>query len=387
VGSEALVDDVTDVTFWRERAERAQARVELAEQRAERAEARPGRGVGRAGRGAVADVVRPVVGEGARRWGEGGPDGAGGARDPDADGSGEQAGDAGCGTDGQEGPPKKRGQRPGSKGHGRRDYSHLPTREEIHDVPPGQRVCPDCGREFTALGSEDSEQIDWQVRLIRVVHRRLRYRRACACPGQRTVTARPAPNPVPKGRFTAAFCARLLYLKFVLGLPVHRIARMLAAEGLAVPEGTLAGVLKALAGLLEPVETAIRSRNSAATHVHADETTWRVYQQVEDKTGHKWWLWVFIAEDTVVFRMDPTRSNSVVDTQFGITAADREAGKLPDGRRLVMSSDFFVVYQSLARMDGVDALWYWTHYAEPVIMPRLSWERFWPAGLEGLRSA
>jgi len=120
-------------------------------------------------------------------------------------------------------------------------------------------------------------------------------------------------------------------------------------------------VLKALAGLLEPVETAIRARNTAATHVHADETTWRVYEQIEGKTGHAWWLWVFIAEDTIVFRMDPTRSNTVLDTQFGITAADRETGTLPDGRSLVLSSDFFVVYQSLARLDGVDALWCWAH--------------------------
>ena len=174
-------------------------------------------------------------------------------------------------------------------------------------MPPDQRVCPDCGVEFTALGFEVSEQIDWQVRLTWIVHR------------------------------------RLLYLKFVLGLPVTRIARMLAAEGLVVPEGTLAGVLKALAGLLEPVETAIVARNAAATHVHADETTWRVYEHLEDSTGHKWWLWVFIAEDTIVFRMDPTRSNSVPDTHFGITAADRERGALPDGRQLLVSSDFYTV--------------------------------------------
>ena len=346
MGSETLVADVTDVTFWRERAERAEARVEeLAEQ--------------------VAVLSRMLFGRSSEKGpaggGEGGPGDACGATDPDADGPGEQAGDAGGGTDGQDDSPKKRGQRPGSKGHGRRDYSHLQSREEIHDVPLGQRVCLDCGRAFEALGSEGSEQIDWQVRLTRIVHRRLRYRRACPCPGQRTVTAPPAPNPIPKGRFTAAFCARLLYLKFVLGLPVARIVKMLAAEGLAVSEGTLAGVLKALAVLLEPVETAIRARNSAATHVHADETTWRVYQQVQDKTGHKWWLWVFIGADTVVFRMDATRSNAVLDTQFGITDNDREAGVLPDGRRLVLSSDFFVVYQSLARLDGVDALWCWAH--------------------------
>ena len=228
-------------------------------------------------------------------------------------------------------------------------------------MPPDQRVCPDCGREFTALGSEGSEQIDWQVQLTRIVHRRLRYRRGCTCPGQRTVTASPAPNVIPKGRFTAAFLARLLYLKFVLGLPVHRIVKVLAAEGLDVAEGTLAGNLKALAGLLEPLETAIRVRNAAATHVHADETTWRVYEQVEDKTGHTWWLWVVIAEDTIVFRMDATRSASVLDTHFGITQADRAGGALPDGRRLVLSTDFFVVYQSLARLNGVDALWCWAH--------------------------
>lgn len=338
--SESPVVDVAEVTSWRERAERAEARVEELEARVEELVEQ------------VAVLSRMLFGRSTEKTsaGGGGPQGA--------EGAGEQ-GDGGDTGDEQDRP--KRGQRPGSRGHGRRDYSHLDSREQIHDVPPGQRVCPDCGMAFTALGSEGSEQIDWQVQLTRIVHRRLRYRRACTCPGPRTVTAPPAPNPIPKGRFTAAFCARLLYLKFVLGQPVARIVKMLAAEGLAVSEGTLAGVLKALAGLLVPVETAIRARNAAATHVHADETTWRVYEQVQDKTGHKWWLWVFIAEDTIVFRMDATRSNSVLDTQFGITAADREAGALPDGRRLVMSSDFFVVYQSLARLDGVDALWCWSH--------------------------
>ncbi|MDQ1307429.1 MAG: transposase, partial [Actinomycetota bacterium] len=346
VGAEPLVVDVTEVTSWRERAERAEERAELAEQRLEVAEAR------------IEELAEQVAVLSRMLFGRSSEKGSAGGGDPrGSEGVGEQAGD----TDGGEGERPKRGQRPGSKGHGRRDYSHLESREEIHDVPPGQRVCPDCGREFEALGSEGSEQVDWQVRLTRIVHRRKRYRRVCSCPGPRTVIAPSAPNPIPKGRFTAAFCARLLYLKFVLGLPVHRIARMLAAEGLAVPEGTLAGVLKALAGLLEPVETAIRDRNSAATHIHADETTWRVYEQVEDKTGHKWWLWVFIAADTVVFRRDATRSNAVLDVQFQITAADREAGALPDGRRLVLSSDFYTVYQSLARLDGVEALWCWSH--------------------------
>ena len=34
---------------------------------------------------------------------------------------------------------------------------------------------------------------------------------------------------------------------------------------------------------------------------------------------------------------------------------------LPGGRRLLLSSDFYTVYQSLGRMDGVDNLWCWSH--------------------------
>ena len=372
MGPEPLVVDVTEVTFWRERAERAEERLASAEARVEELVEQ------------VAVLSRMLFGRSSEKTSAGGGDPQG------SDGSGEQAdgsGDTDDDHDDDEEDRPKRGQRPGSPGHGRRDYSHLDSREEIHDVPPDQRVCPDCGRAFDALGSEGSEQVDWQVRLTRIVHRRLRYRRACACPGPRTVTAPPAPNPVPKGRFTAGFLARLLYQKFVLGLPVHRIVKALAAEGLAVPEGTLAGALKALAGLLVPLETAIRARNATATHVHADETTWRVYEHLEDKTGHKWWLWVFITADTVVFRMDATRSNTVLDTQFGIQAADREAGALPDGRRLVLSSDFYVVYQSLGRLDGVDALWCWTHYADIVVMLMSGRNPLWAAGSAVLSSA
>ncbi|HSV65716.1 MAG TPA: transposase [Mycobacteriales bacterium] len=51
-----------------------------------------------------------------------------------------------------------------------------------------------------------------------------------------TATVPPQAGP-PKGRFTAAFLARLLYEKYVLGLPPHRVAKALAAEGLEVTGG------------------------------------------------------------------------------------------------------------------------------------------------------
>ena len=87
---------------------------------------------------------------------------------PGEDDPGDGAGSAG-GAEGLPGgqPGKRgRGQRKGSRGHGRRDYSHLRTREEIHDVPEGERVCPCCGADYVAFGEESCEQIDWLVELI-----------------------------------------------------------------------------------------------------------------------------------------------------------------------------------------------------------------------------
>ena len=167
--------------------------------------------------------------------GEGGPDGAG---------AGQQVGDLPAG--------RGRGQRKGSRGHGRRDYSHLPTREEIHDVPDGERVCPRCGADYVPFGEECCELIDWQVQLVRIVIRRPTYRRGCRCPVRGVLAAPPTPKPIGKGRFTSTFLARLLVEKFVHGRPTHRIAAALAHDGLDLADGTLAGVLAACSDLLAP---------------------------------------------------------------------------------------------------------------------------------------
>jgi transposase len=136
---------------------------------------------------------------------------------------------AGGAPDGQVGGQAKRGrgQQRGSRGHGRRDYSHLPTREEIHDVAEGERVCPCCGAGYAPFGEETCEQIDWQVQLIRIVHRRPTYRRTCRCPVRGVLVAPPVPKAIGKGRFTSGFVARLLCEKFVLGRPAHRIVAAL----------------------------------------------------------------------------------------------------------------------------------------------------------------
>ena len=336
-----MIDEDIAACYWRARAGRAEALV--AELRAENAglNARVAELAGQVARlqESATTLSGLLFGSSSEK---GGSPSRGNGRD-----SGDRPGGAG-----------KRGQRPGGPGHGRRDYAHLESDERIIDVDAGQRCCAVCGKAFEFIGTEDSEQIDWQVTITRIVWRRRRYRRRCSHPGPGTVCAPPPAKPVPKGLFTAGFLARLVYEKHVLGRPVHRIVQALAADGLDVAAGTLCGALKQVAPLIAPWAEAIAAHGRTAGHVHADETSWQVFEDIADKDGHRWWLWVFVTDATTVFVMDTSRSAGVAAAQLGI---DREQTALQAGRRLVISSDFHKAYQSLATIDGVDPLWCWAH--------------------------
>ena len=313
-----------DVGFWRAEAQRWRAQAEQAGAEAAQLRDRVVELEGQVGALAekVAELTRLAFGKSSEKQtarqaaeqtpGEGGPDGAG---------AGQQA-PAGR-------PGRGRGQQKGSRGHGRRDYSHLPTEEQVRDVPEAERVCPRCGAGYVPFGEECCELIDWQVRLVRVVIRRPTYRRTCRCPVRGVLAAPPAPKPIGKGRFTSRFLARLLVEKFVLGRPTHRVAAALAHDGLDLAEGTLAGVLAACSDLVAPLAAKISERNAAAAHLHVDETRWQVYAAVEGKDSHRWWCWVFAGPDTTVFTIAPSRSLKVLTTQLGVEH-DPDTGALPD---------------------------------------------------------
>jgi len=243
-----VIDEDAGAGYWRARAEQAEVRAgkleaEAAALRAERAglNARVAELAAEVARlqesvttlsGLLSGSSSERGGLPSRRNGRGGDDGGDGGVRP--------------------GGRRKRGQRPGGPGHGRRDRSALETGERVIEVDAGQRCCAECGEPFEFLGTGDSEQIDWQVKITRIVWRRRRYRRRCACPGPRAACAPPPARPVPKGLFTAGFLARLAYEKHVLGRPVHRIVAALAADGFDVAPGTLCGALKQVAPLIAP---------------------------------------------------------------------------------------------------------------------------------------
>jgi len=277
------------------------------------------------------------------------------ATTPGGDGGGDRVRPAGGGKTGKRGPGARAG---------RRDYSHLPRVEVVWDFPGGGYCCPGCGMPFTRLGDHVTELLDWVV-IVRVsAHCRRRYRRACSCGVPVTVTAPGPPKAIGKGLVSNAFIAQWLTERYVAGRSQNSLVTGLARHGADISPATLTGTCAAAGALLAPLEEAVIARSRGSWHLHADETSWRVFTPREGGGPARWWLWVFLGPDTACFVMDPTRSGAVLARHAGI---DRATGQLAGSdeqgpRQLVISSDFYSVYTSAGRKaSGLVNLCCWAH--------------------------
>jgi transposase len=225
-------------------------------------------------------------------------------------------------------PKRPRGRQPGQPAPRRRDYSHLPTREQFIELPAAEQLCPHCGQSLKACGSEDSEQLEIEVTAYRrVIHRR-RGQRTCGCPGPRTVTAPPAPKLLPKSLLGTSVWVDILLDKFASHRPTHRLLEQWQWLGMDLAAGTITDGLQRLEPLFQPIMTALVERNRQSHYQQADETRWRVFVEQPGKVGFGWWLWTFNSTDTAVYILDPSRSHQVPEDHYppdasGVLVVDR----------------------------------------------------------------
>jgi transposase len=269
---------------------------------------------------------------------------------------------------------RRRGQHPGSPGHGRRDYSHLPATEEVSELPDDQCRCQRCGQPFAPFpGNDDTTVLEVQVKAYRrLVHRR-RYRPTCTCgvhPG--VVTAAAPPRLIRKSPFGVSIWAHVLLDKYLFQRPTQRLLADWRSHGLDLAEGSLTGGLQQLLPLFEPLYDALVARSRQQPLWHADETRWLVFASVEGKVGYRWYLWVFHAEEVVVFVLAMGRSHAVPENHFG-----------PDAQGIVVVDR----YKAYPAMDQVKAgqivlAFCWAHQRRDFVELARSWpdQQDWAQG-------
>lgn len=268
-----------------------------------------------------------------------------------------------------------RGQRRGRPGPQRRDYSHLPVVTEERVLAPEQQVCLTCGAALTPSDTEDSEQIEIEVRAYRRRLRRRRYQRTCSCgDGPRTVTAPPAPKLIPRGLLGTSVWVEILLDKYASYRPTERLLGAWRLLDLDVAPGTVVGGLQRLEPLFRPLYEAVRARNAQTPFAHGDETRWSVFIEQEGKSGHRWWLWVVVSQDTVAFRLDPSRSHTVPEGHFAAEAS------------LVLMVDRYAAYKAMAQVKAGTILlaFCWAHVRRDFVAVGKGWEDLKPWALAWL---
>ena len=212
--------------------------------------------------------------------------------------------------------------------------------------------------------TEDSEQVEIEIRIYRRKTRRKRYRSTCQCYAcTRTVTAPCPAKLIRKSRLGTSLWAHVLLDKFASHRPTARLLEELKQHGLDLATGTVADGLRRLEPMFVPVYEALLKRNQASSLCQADETRWLVFVDQEGKIGHRWWLWVFLGEDTVVYRLDPTRSHDVPEQHFAADAA------------CVLMVDRYSAYKAMPQVKSgtIKLAFCWSHVRRDFIEVGKGW--------------
>ena len=276
---------------------------------------------------------------------------------------------------------RPRGQQPGSRGHGRSSLEGLEAREEVAELPQEQQKGPRCGRPLDPFpGTDEAQVVEIETRVWRRVIRRRRYHPSCGCGVLPGIVTAPSPaRLIRRGKLGISVWVRVILDKYLYSRPSHRLLQQLASPGVRLSPGTIAGGLRQLLPLLEPVREAIRSRQLSEDRWQADETGWRVFVEVEGKAGQGWHLWVFGSPSRVLFTLSPSRSAQVPEAHFGADTVG------------ILLSDRYVVYKKLARQwEGLELAFCWAHVRRDFFCLAKAWPEqeggamSWVEGIGGL---
>ena len=165
---------------------------------------------------------------------------------------------------------------------------HLPRIEHRHE--PESCTCGQCGKTLVKMGEDISEQLDVKPATF-FVHRHIRPQYACrAC---QTVTAAPIPPAVIDGGMAATgLLAWVIVGKYLDHLPLYRLERIAARDGVSLARSTLAEWVGRIGVALQPLADRLAQLLRERAILHADETP---VQQLDPGNGKtkRAYLWAY----------------------------------------------------------------------------------------------
>jgi transposase len=196
-------------------------------------------------------------------------------------------------------------------GHGRKPLpKSLERRRKVHEVPPEQLPCPDCGAVRIRIGEEIREQLEFiPASLVVIEHVRPKY--ACKDCQANVVIAERLPEPIEKGLPGPGLLAQVIVSKYADHLPLYRQEGIFRRHGVELSRQTMCDWMAVSAELLEPIVKEMHREIKKSRVIQTDDTTVPVLDRSlgKTRTGR---LWDYLGDRDhphVVYDYTPDRSS------------------------------------------------------------------------------
>ena len=185
-----------------------------------------------------------------------------------------------------------------------------------------------------------------QIRVIKHV------REICACRGCETalVTTDKSAQLIEKSMASPSVLAMLLTTKYVDGLPLHRLEKVLGRHDVDIPRQTLARRVIQCGEHLQPLLNLMRDRLLESRVIHCDETRVQVLKEPDREPSSQSWMWP---------QTGGPPDQSVILFDYSTSRAQLVPSRLLEGYRGYLMTDYYAGYNALGAQSGVERLGCW----------------------------
>jgi transposase len=178
------------------------------------------------------------------------------------------------------------------------NFENLPVTTQVYELSAEQRLCPCCGEERTAIGADESWQIEYiPGRFERLHHVRKKY----ACPGCERVGENPqmevaakAEAAIEKGMAGPGLLAYIVSSKFSDYLPLYRLENIFERQGFEISRATQSIWCGDVADLVEPLYELMAERVRQSHVVATDDTIMPMLSVGKTKSAR---MWVYVGDE------------------------------------------------------------------------------------------
>jgi transposase len=226
--------------------------------------------------------------------------------------------------------------------HGRGKLpEHLPRIEVVHDLTDDQKKCPCCGEDRQCIGSETSEQLEFDPSSLKVL-KHIRHKYACKtcgggcdkcdCKSHIEIATKPL-QPIEKGLPGPGLLAYVITSKLGDHLPLYRLEKIFGRHGVEIARSTMCAWMLSASELVGPLVELITTRVKQSKVIHTDETRVPVQDPAvkgQCKSGR---IWTYIGDESnpyVAYDYTPDRTRAgpqrFLDDYKGYLQADAYGG-------------------------------------------------------------